>query len=108
MADRHGSHDLEAVVAFADGELAGTELDAVAAQVQDCRDCAELVADLRSLTLADRAMATPARPRDFRLSTADAERLGRLGPEPQVVATRLGPDMTGTPATPDHPCQPRP
>lgn len=99
MADRHAAHELEAVVAFADGELAGAELEAVAAQVDACRDCAELVADLRSLVLADRALATPVRPRDFRLTAADAERLERLGPEPHAVATRLGPDMTGMPAT---------
>jgi anti-sigma factor RsiW len=99
VADRHESHDLEAVVAFADGELPEAELKAVAAQVQTCRDCAELVADLRSLALANRRLATPVRPRDLRLTAADAERLQRLGPEPHVVATRLGLDMTGTPAT---------
>lgn len=97
MADRHGSHDLEAIVALADGELAGAELEAATHLMQDCRECAALVADLRSLALADRQLATPARPRDFRLTAADAERLGRLGPEPHVIATRLGPDMTGTP-----------
>lgn len=97
MADRHGSHDLEAIVALADGELAGAELEIATKQVQDCRDCAALVADLRSLALADRQLATPPRPRDFRLTAADAERLGRLGPEPHVVATRLGLEMTGTP-----------
>ena len=99
MADRHGSHDLEAIVAFADGELAGAELEAATTQVQDCGDCADLVADLRSLALADRQLATPGRPRDFQLTPADAQRLGRLGPEPLVMATRLGPDMTGTPTT---------
>jgi anti-sigma factor RsiW len=99
VADRHDAHDLEAVVAFADGELPEAELKAVAAQVQACRDCAELVADLRSLALANRRLATPVRPRDLRLTAADAERLQRLGPEPHVVATRLGLDMTGTPAT---------
>lgn len=97
MADRHGSHDLEAIVAFADGELAGAELEAATTQVQECRECADLVADLRSLALADRQLATPARSRDFQLTLADAERLGRRGPEPHVIATRLGPDMTGTP-----------
>ncbi len=98
MADRHGSHDLEAIVAYTDGELAGAEFEAVEAQVEDCRECAELVADLRSLALAHRGLVTPSRPRDFRLSPADAERLGRLGPEPFAKAGRLGLDMTGIPA----------
>ncbi len=99
MADRHDGHDLAAVVAFADGEVAGADLEAAAAQVEDCPDCALLVADLRSLASADRALATPVRARDFRLTVADAERLTRLGPEPLAAPTRLGHDMTGTPAT---------
>ncbi len=99
MADRHDAHDLAAVVAFADGELTGTELEGAAAQVEACADCSLLVADLQALALADRALATPSRPRDFRLTAADAERLARLGPEPLVVSTRLDHDMTTTPAT---------
>jgi hypothetical protein len=87
------------MVAFADGELAGDELDAAATQVQECHDCAELVADLRSLAVANRAMVTPARPHDLRLSVADAHRLAALGPEPHAPAARLGLDMTATPAT---------
>jgi anti-sigma factor RsiW len=94
--DQHASHDLVAVVAFADGELHGPELEVIARQVGECRTCAELVADLRSLAVADRRLGTPVRPRDFRLTPSDAERLGRLGPEPLVVATRLGNDMPAT------------
>ena len=103
MADRHAAHDLEPIVAFADGELAGPELESAAEQVRGCEACAELVADLRSLALADRHLATPVRSRDFRLTTADAERLERLGPEPLVMAARLGTDMPATPtAHADH------
>ncbi len=99
MDDEHASHDLEAVVAFADGELDGPELEAIATQVGECRTCAGLVADLRSLALAHRDLATPVRPRDLRLTPADAERLARLGPEPLVAAARLGTDMPATPTT---------
>jgi anti-sigma factor RsiW len=99
VADRHDAHDLAVVVAFADGELAGPELEAAATQVEDCPRCALLVADLRALAHADRALATPVRPRDFRLTAADAERLERLGPEPLAAPTRLGHVMTSTPAT---------
>ena len=101
MADVHEAHDLEALVAFADGELHGTELEDVASQVADCTSCAEFVADLRSLVLAHRQLATAARPRDYRLTAADAERLQRMGPEPHAVASRLAIDMTGIPTT--HP-----
>jgi anti-sigma factor RsiW len=97
VADEHGSHDLEAMVAYADGQLAGAELEAATSQVRSCPDCAALVADLRALAIADRELATPVRPRDFRLTPADAVRLGRPGPEPHVIATRLGRDMTDTP-----------
>lgn len=97
MADGHGSHDLEAMVGYADGELGGAELEAATSQIRSCPDCAALVADLRALALADRELATPVRPRDFRLTPADAVRLGRAVPEPHVLATRLGPDMTDTP-----------
>jgi anti-sigma factor RsiW len=101
VADAHEAHDLEVLVAFADGELHGTELDDVASQVTDCPACAELVADLRSLVLAHRQLPPAARPRDYRLTAADAERLQRMGPEPHAVASRLAIDMTGTPTT--HP-----
>jgi anti-sigma factor RsiW len=101
--DRHASHDLEAIVAFADGQLTGPELESAARQVEECRTCADLVADLRSLALADRHLATPVRPRDFLLTPTDAERLERMGPEPLVMAARLGTDMPAIPtAHADH------
>jgi anti-sigma factor RsiW len=96
VVDAHASHDLEAVVAFADGELSGPELATAAAQVETCPACAALEADLRSLSLADRRLATPVRTRDFRLTPADAARLAGEGQEPQVMAARLAPDMPAT------------
>jgi anti-sigma factor RsiW len=99
VAERHDAHDLAAVVAFADGELAGPELDAAATQIGECPDCALLASDLRALAYADRSLATPARPRDFRLTARDAERLARPGPEPLAAPARLSHDMTSTPAT---------
>ena len=72
---RHEDHDLGLVVALADGELSGEELATAEGLVASCPDCAALVLDLRALTVADRSMATPERPRDFRLTPADAARL---------------------------------
>ncbi len=105
MADGHAGHDLEAIVAFADGELSGSELETAAAQVAACTSCAQLVEDLRLLAAADRALATPPRPRDFRLTPADAERLRSAAAEPVrstaaepvALRTRLGTEMTTDP-----------
>ncbi len=75
MPDRHLEHDLGLVVAYADGELDATERAIAQDQIDGCASCALLVSDLRALQVADRELATAARPRDFRLTTADAERL---------------------------------
>jgi len=98
----HDTHDLERLVAFADGELTGPDLAAAEAQVAACTECASLAEDLRSLRAADRALATPTRPRDFRLTPADAARLVAVA-EPVTDPARLGEEMTvTTPAHRDH------
>jgi anti-sigma factor RsiW len=90
---RHGSHDLAALVAFVDGEADPAETAAATTRLAECGECARLVDDLRALTTADRTMAVPARPRDFRLTAADAARLGIAG-EPTATPARLVIDMT--------------
>lgn len=97
MADEHAGHDLEAIVAFADHELTGAPLREAEAQVRSCTSCARIVEELRALSLADRALLTPPRPRDFQLTAADAERLRASSSEPLVLAARLGTEMTTTP-----------
>jgi hypothetical protein len=97
VAEGHESHDLASMVAFADGELTGADLEAAENQVRTCPSCAGLVDDLRLLSVADRTLATPPRPRDFRLTPADADRLRNAGSEPLVLPTRLVTKMTTTP-----------
>ena len=64
--------------------------------VATCTACARLHADLVSVVGATRALASPARPRDFRLSAEDAARLASIAPrqrEPLGADTRLTGEM---------------
>lgn len=77
----HAAHDLSKVAALA---ARAQDLDETVAagareQVASCPACADLLADLVALQVALPATATPARPRDFRLTAADAARLHRTG-----------------------------
>lgn len=92
----HAEHDLEGVAGFVDDPDQAT--DVVRRQVADCRECDALAADLRLLAAANMTLAVPARPRDFRLTPADAARLTATPAEPEAVTDRLGVEMT-TPAT---------
>jgi hypothetical protein len=101
----HERHDPLLIAAYADDELGGEERLAAEELVRNCESCAGLAADLRAIAAATAVLPAPARPRDFRLSPADAERLrrrrfgglgaallGRTGPgQPIAVAlTTLG------------------
>ncbi len=79
MPDLHPSHDLETLLDFIDGEGPVADADALRGQIASCTECAGIVADLRALAVATRATPTPARPRDFRLTPADAARLATAG-----------------------------
>lgn len=109
MADRridpraaHAAHDEEALAAFAAGELDPGAGEPIARQVAGCPACASLVGDLRLLRSATRDLPAPSRRRDFRLSPADAHRLGRqarwhrlLGPFGAAGAQALRPVAGG-------------
>ncbi len=100
MADRrdpHDDHDPLLVAALLDGDLAPPDRIAAEAQVADCTTCADLHADLVALSSATRAMPTPARPRDFRITVADATRLtAEAAGEPGASGARLTGVMNGT------------
>ncbi len=100
---QHADHDLERLVAFTDRQLDAPEAALAADQVAACADCARLVDDLRVLSAADRALPTPLRPRDFRLTPADAERLRAPREEPIAAAARLRGEMPAARThRPDH------
>ena len=68
----HATHDPILVAALTDRSPTATERAAAEALVAGCSLCAQLHADLVALGAAARAMPTPARPRDYVLTPADA------------------------------------
>ena len=82
MADsarsRHRRHDSLRIAAAVDRD-SDVRPSLVRTLLATCLECARLHADLLSLALALPAAATPARPRDFTLTEADAERLRPRG-----------------------------
>jgi hypothetical protein len=77
----HAAHDLTIVAALAARASDLDERTAALAreQVASCASCADLLTDLLTLQATLPTTATPARPRDFRLSDGDAARLHRSG-----------------------------
>lgn len=74
-ADDHAGHDHQLIVAYACGDLGADEARDAGQLVEQCRRCAALDREIRLMPSLARQLAVPSRPRDFRLSAADAERL---------------------------------
>jgi hypothetical protein len=77
----HDRHDPMLVAALAADDLAGTDRDQAIALTSSCVDCATLHDDLLALARETASAPPPmtARPRDFRLTPADAARLRPSG-----------------------------
>jgi hypothetical protein len=86
LAAPHAVHDPLLVAALVAGDA--TDADRADALVAGCSDCAALAADLRAISLAATTLPPRARSRDFRLTTADAERLRPRGVKGLVAAVR--------------------
>jgi hypothetical protein len=75
----HAAHDLALMAALQDRDSAAAlrpaELEMARAQLDACAECAALHHDLGQLVGGLRTSITPSRPRDFRLTAADAKRL---------------------------------
>src|SRR5687768_4470558 len=80
-ASPHAAHDLMLIAALAARTPDLTDVQTAAAhdQLASCDSCATLLADLVALQIALPMTSTPARPRDFTLTPADAARLRRGG-----------------------------
>jgi hypothetical protein len=80
-APAHERHDRVLIAALAARvpDLPLGDLAAARGLVERCGDCRDLLSDLLALQVAVPASATPARPRDFTLTAADAQRLRRGG-----------------------------
>ncbi|HEU4571573.1 MAG TPA: hypothetical protein VFR93_02720, partial [Candidatus Limnocylindrales bacterium] len=72
LADDHAVHDRLLISAYVAGDLQGPELAQAEALVIDCPDCGRLAADLRAVAAAMPSAAVPVRPRDFRLTSQQA------------------------------------
>jgi hypothetical protein len=79
LTNPHDRHDLLLIAAHASGDLAGRDLAQADELVASCPDCALLYGDLRAIVSATAALPTVERPRDFRLTPADAARLRPAG-----------------------------
>ncbi len=79
----HARHDPALIAALADRDAADAlrpaELDVARAQLDGCVDCSTLHRDLVDLMAGLQRASTPTRPRDFRLTAADAARLQPRG-----------------------------
>lgn len=79
----HARHDPALIAALADRDAADAlrpvELDLARAQLERCAHCAALHRDLVDLLAGLQLASTPSRPRDFRLTAADAARLQPRG-----------------------------
>jgi hypothetical protein len=80
-ATSHDRHDPMLVAALAADDLAGTDRDQAIDLTRTCAECATLHDDLLALARATASVPPPiaARPRDFRLTPADAARLRPSG-----------------------------
>ena len=72
-------HDDTLVARLAADDLDGPEAAAARTLVAECPACATLLADLRAIIQATATLPAPRRPRDFRLTEADAARLRPAG-----------------------------
>ncbi len=71
----HAAHDELLIARLEAGDLTSDELVRATALATTCESCGRLLADLRAIRTAARTLPSIARPRDFRLTTADADRL---------------------------------
>jgi hypothetical protein len=80
-ASPHAAHDLTLIAALAarTPDLTDAQTTAVQDLLASCDACTTLLADLVALQTALPTTSTPARPRDFSLTPADAARLSRGG-----------------------------
>lgn len=80
-ASTHDRHDLMLVAALAAGDLAGTDRDLAISLTSTCDECRAVHDDLVAIARATATVppAVTKRPRDFRLTTAQAASLRRSG-----------------------------
>jgi anti-sigma factor RsiW len=71
----HAGHDESLIVRFYGDDVDDAERALALDLMADCRECADLFADLGAIAAASSALPVPTRPRDFTLNEKDAARL---------------------------------
>jgi anti-sigma factor RsiW len=101
--DPHAEHDPLIVARLLDRDLDGEERAIAETRIASCPSCAALHADLVALSVATGTQPTPARPRAFTLTAADAARLATdPAGEPGSTMPRLTGVMTEPFTSSDH------
>lgn len=76
-AATHATHDELLLARLYGGDVDEGEKGRALDQMASCGECADFFADLGAIAAATAALPTAPRPRDFKLTEADAARLGR-------------------------------
>lgn len=75
MPSEHLRHDRLLIARYAAGDSYPTEVEEARALIAACTECAALADDIRVVSRAMAQMPVPARPRDFRITAEQADRL---------------------------------
>ena len=73
----HATHDELLLARLYGGDVDEQERSRALDQMASCLECADVFADLGAIATATAALPIPPRPRDFTLTEADVERLGK-------------------------------
>jgi hypothetical protein len=73
----HATHDELLLARLYGGDVDERESGQALDQIASCRECSDLFADFGAIATATAALPIPPRPRDFKLTEADAARVGR-------------------------------
>ena len=75
LTAEHRRHDRLLVARFAAGDAAPGQEHEAQDLIRRCSDCAALAADISAISKSVAQLPSPRRPRDFRLSSSEADRL---------------------------------
>src|ERR1035437_9726504 len=97
-AATHAGHDEMLIVRLYGGDVDEAERARALDLMADCRECANLFADLGAIAEASAAMPVPPRARDFALTDKDAARLSpeRRAWRPAIFGAGLRPSLRGS------------
>lgn len=93
----HEAHDRLLIASLVDRSISEPERARAEAQLHACMACVELRDELVALSEATRALPVPARPRDFTLTPADADRLRVRGWRRLIAAIGSSRDVFSRP-----------